>query len=73
MMRWKIASEPKVGDVRFKRKFAWFPVRVKFRGESCYIWLEHYLATQQFTEIVVREGMFSYCKLKWLTVKKDLS
>ncbi len=44
-MKWKY-KPTKIGDVKIKVKFAWFPVLSE--TEDVWIWLEDYLATYTF-------------------------
>ena len=43
-MRWKTKPTPKLGDTRWVKKFAWFPVETD-SGES--LWLESYYAAKE--------------------------
>lgn len=54
-MKWIVKNkiEPKVGDIKFKTKFAWFPTKVhsKSLDADCIIWLEFYTEKYLFEEI----------------------
>ena len=50
-MKWEIIDDsPKVGDVRFKTKFAWLPTRVlsKLTNTDHMIWFELYIEEQEY-------------------------
>lgn len=49
-MRWAKKVEPKVGDKRHKRKFAWFPIQAHYDtyNRDFTIWLEFYYAEQEY-------------------------
>lgn len=71
-MRWEITdNRPKLGDIRFLTKFAWFPTRVmsKLTRTDHMIWLELYIAEQEYTKV------FPYDRdpyLDWKTVAKTI-
>ena len=71
-MKWEIIDNtPKVGDTRFKTRFAWFPTRVlsKLTMTDHRIWLELYLEEQQY----VREYQSGWEKfIGWKTVAKTI-
>lgn len=53
-MKWEIIdNKPKVGDVRFKTKFAFLPTRVlsKLTNTDHMIWLELYVEEQEYKSI----------------------
>ena len=54
-MKWEInrKEEPKVGDVRYRTRFAFFPTRVlsKITMTDHMIWLELYLEEQEYRVI----------------------
>lgn len=48
-MKWEIIdNKPKVGDIRFKTKFAWLPTRVlsKLTDTDHMVWLDLYVEEQ---------------------------
>jgi hypothetical protein len=49
-VRWrKTKDEAAIGDIRYKRKFAWFPVTTTDNDNVEYVvWLETYQQTQRF-------------------------
>jgi hypothetical protein len=50
-MKWEIVNNsPKVGEVRFKTKFAWLPTRVisKLTDTDHMIWFELYIEEQEY-------------------------
>ena len=50
-MRWEIVNKsPKLGDIRFKTKFAWLPTRVisKLTDTDHMIWFELYIEEQEY-------------------------
>jgi hypothetical protein len=52
-MRWEIINnEPKVGEIRFKTRFAFFPTQVvsKLTNTDHMIWLELYLEEQEYVK-----------------------
>ena len=71
-MRWEIIdNEPKVGDVRFKTKFAFFPTRVlsKLTNTDHMIWFELYVEEQVYTASFGGwEASYTY----WKTVAKTI-
>lgn len=73
-MRWEIIDDsPKLGDVRFKTKFAFLPTRVlsKITDTDHIIWLELYIEEQQYKRIVAFDvpTAFEDC---WVTVAKTI-
>jgi hypothetical protein len=53
-MRWEIIdNSPKVGDVRFKTKFAFLPTKVlsKLTMTDHWIWLELYIEEQEYRNV----------------------
>ncbi len=73
-MRWEIIDNtPKVGDVRFKTRFAFFPTKVlsKLTMTDHIIWLELYIEEQEYKRIVVFDipAAFEDC---WVTVAKTI-
>lgn len=50
-MRWEIVNKtPRLGEVRFKTKFAWLPTRVisKITDTDHMIWFELYIEEQEY-------------------------
>ena len=71
-MRWEIIdNSPKIGDVRFKTKFAWLPTRVlsKITNTDHMIWLEIYVEEQVYTKEHGWGGIIDY---GWRTVAKTI-
>ena len=72
-MRWEINNDaPKIGDIRFKTRFAFLPTRVfsKITMTDHIIWLELYLEEQEFTRTVNDwDGGFDY---RWMTIAKTI-
>lgn len=71
-MKWEITDNtPKIGDIRFKTKFAWLPTTVlsKITMTDHKIWLELYIEEQQY----VREYQQGWGKfIGWKTVAKTI-
>ena len=50
-MKWEIVNNtPKLGEIRFKTKFAWLPTRVisKLTDTDHMIWFELYIEEQEY-------------------------
>ena len=71
-MKWEIIDDsPKVGDVRFKTKFAWWSTRVlsKLTNTDHMIWFELYIEEQEY----VREYQQGWERfIGWKTVAKTI-
>jgi hypothetical protein len=71
-MRWEIIdNKPKVGDIRFVTKFAFFPTKVlsKITNTDHIIWLELYIEEQMYTSRYAGwDGSYEY----WCTVAKTI-
>ena len=70
-MRWEITDNtPKIGDVRFKTKFAWLPTTVlsKITMTDHKIWLELYLEEQVYK---IHHG-WSGLEEGWRTIAKTI-
>ena len=71
-MKWEIIDDsPKVGEVRFKTKFAWLPTRVlsKLTNTDHMIWFELYIEEQEY----VREYQQGWERfIGWKTVAKTI-
>jgi hypothetical protein len=68
-MRWEIIDKsPKIGDIRFKTKFAWLPTIVlsKLTNTDHRIWLELYIEEQEYKRSI---HDFEYY---WYTVAKTI-
>lgn len=64
-MRWKTKPTPKLGETRWVKKFAWFPVDTD-SGES--LWFESYYVKERIsvrTSLGVDGGGYKY--LGWVT------
>lgn len=71
-MMWKAKAKPKEGDVRVRRKFAWWPMQFLVDTELYYVWLETYEATEQYSHITVNYGEGHYkSKLRWEVIKRE--
>ena len=70
-MKWKVKkTNPKEGDVRVRRKFAWLPVHYYIDTEMYYCWLESYQVKEEFTKVLVsHQGWYSY-ELDWKVVER---
>ncbi len=70
-MKWKAKnSTPKEGDIRVRKKFAWFPVHYYIENEMYYCWLETYLVKEKYAnEAVSSEGYYTW-ELKWKLVER---
>ena len=67
-MRWEITNNtPRVGDIRFRTRFAWFPTKVlsKITMTDHVVWLELYLEEQVY---VPENGGWGYMEV-WKTQK----
>jgi hypothetical protein len=70
-MKWEIIdNSPKVGDIRFKTKFAFLPTRVlsKLTDTDHIIWLELYIEEQMYCS----EFGFDERVYYWKTVAKTI-
>lgn len=71
-MKWEIIDDsPKIGEVRFKTKFAFFPTRVlsKLTNTDHMIWFELYIEEQEY----VREYQQGWERfIGWKTVAKTI-
>jgi len=71
-MKWEIIdNEPKLGDVRFKTKFAWLPTRVlsKITNTDHMIWLELYIEEQEY---ITKHNSWDGSYQVWYTVAKTI-
>ena len=71
-MKWEIIDDsPKIGEVRFKTKFAFFPTRVlsKLTNTDHMIWFELYIEEQEYITKRNGWGGLVYC---WVTVAKTI-
>ena len=72
-MRWEIKNNsPKIGDIRFRTRFAFFPTQVlsKLTMTDHMIWLELYIEEQEYQKRPSVDGYFSY--EDWYTVAKTI-
>ena len=68
-MRWEIVNNtPKLGEVRFKTKFAWLPTRVisKLTDTDHMIWFELYIEEQEYRR--TSDGWDEY----WKTIGRTI-
>lgn len=71
-MKWEIIDDsPKVGDVRFKTKFAWLPTRVlsKLTNTDHKIWFELYIEEQVY---ITKHDSWDGSYEVWKTVAKTI-
>jgi hypothetical protein len=72
-MKWEIVNNaPKLGEIRFKTKFAWLPTRVisKLTDTDHRIWLELYIEEQEYTRTIDKwDGAYNYY---WHTVCRTI-
>lgn len=71
-MKWEITdNRPKVGDIRYRTKFAFFPTRVlsKITMTDHMIWLELYLEEQEYVASLGFDGEVIH---SWYTVAKTI-
>ena len=54
-MRWKNKQEPKLGDVKYKKVFAWLPVDI----EGHTVWLEFYGVSMMYMNDHDGRGWFT--------------
>lgn len=64
-MRLLFKSQPRSGDVRQRRAFAWLPVEYRHGdGKPAALWLEFYTREEQFREAYSLTG-FDYSPRGW--------
>ena len=72
-MRWEIIdNSPKMGEIRFKTRFAWLPTRVmsKLTNTDHVIWFELYIEEQEYTRTIDKwDGAYNYY---WQTIAKTI-
>ena len=71
-MKWEIIDDaPKIGDVRFKTKFAWLPTRVlsKITNTDHMIWFELYIEEQEY---ITKHNSWDGSYQVWKTVAKTI-
>ena len=71
-MKWEITDDsPKIGEVRFKTKFAFFPTRVlsKLTNTDHMIWFELYIEEQEYVK-EYQQGWERF--IGWKTVAKTI-
>lgn len=61
-MRWKTKPTPKLGDTRWVKKFAWFPVETDSKET---VWLESYYVKEQYVEKPFGNAVAGYSWYKW--------
>lgn len=69
-MKWKAKKEPKEGDTRIRRKFAWIPVYTYCETELYTVWLETYLAVEEYKRVLVNKGGYYSSVLKWKLIER---
>ncbi len=47
-MKWEVKKEPYIGQKRTVYKFAWLPTIAEMRGVEYNVWLETYVAEQEY-------------------------
>jgi hypothetical protein len=71
-MMWIANPTPKQGDVRVRRKFAWWPIKFLVDTDLYYVWLESYQVTELYTLVTTNEGEGYYdSNLQWEVVKRE--
>jgi len=73
-MKWEIIDDaPKLGDVRFRTRFAWLPTRVisKLTDTDHMIWFELYIEEQQYKRVVDFDMPAAF-EDRWVTVAKTI-
>jgi hypothetical protein len=73
-MKWEIIDDaPKLGDVRFRTRFAWLPTRVisKLTDTDHMIWFELYIEEQQYKRVVDFDIPAAF-EDRWVTVAKTI-
>ena len=71
-MMWKAKTRPKQGDIRVRRKFAWWPMQFLVDDELYYVWLETYQVTEEYTPFITNYGEGNYgSKLQWEVIKRE--
>lgn len=67
-MRWKVKKEPKDGDERWCKRFAWSPVNARCHTEDRYwIWLEKYHQYQKYS--VSYDIIAGVSVMRWITIE----
>lgn len=66
-MRWQKKLKPKIGEKRIVECFAFWPTEC-FNG---FVWLEKYLETQQYTQIVPNTCIY-FDKPFWQTIRREI-
>ena len=65
--------KPKIGDQRYKVKFAFFPKRV---GKGTIIWLERYISIQTFQPVTHFYGdgiaCLEYIQNEWVEIRTSI-
>ena len=69
-MKWKVNSKPKEGDIRYRTKFAWFPVHCYIDGELYNIWFETYKSKECYGTVLVNSGGYYRYKWQWKLVER---
>lgn len=72
-MKWLLNEKhPKEGDIRVKRKFAWFPtLAIDEAGVEYKVWLETYLISEVYKKVAVNHGSFMGWELRWVEYKRN--
>jgi len=70
-MMWKANSKPKQGDIRVRRKFAWWPMEFMIDDELYYVWLETYQVTELYTLVTANSAGNYSSKLQWEVMKRE--
>lgn len=65
-MKWKIKKEPKEGDFRCRKKFAWFPTQVK----EYIVWLESYEVKEVYQMVALVDENIIHGQLEWVEVDR---
>ena len=73
-MKWNkkpVKNLPKIGDVRARKKFAWFPCRVSDEGITYLVWLKFYQQIEVYAEVVVGiHGVGVFPEERWIKIIK---
>ena len=63
-MKWKAKKEPKEGDFRCRKVFAWFPTRVN----DYTVWLESFEVKEVYQMVALTDENVIHGQLEWVEV-----
>ena len=65
-MKWKAKKEPKEGDFRCRKVFAWFPTRVN----DYTVWLESFEVKEVYQMVALTDENVIHGQLEWVEVDR---